>query len=155
MRGIAGVWLHIVAPGGYDTTPEPQTAGSEVEMSAAALSERRPLLLIEDDADLRGTFEDIIDEAGYPLFVAASGREALARLPALPPLALVLVDFTMPEMSGLEFLTAARSRGLLGDTPVVLMTAAARLAPPAGLSGFLKKPLELDDLFAMLERYCG
>jgi CheY-like chemotaxis protein len=116
---------------------------------------RRPLLIIEDDPDVRDAFFDMLDEAGHSIFIAKNGAEALALLPTLPPLGLVLVDLMMPVMDGAEFLARAHELRLLEGVPVFVLSAAASRGLLPGATGFLPKPVDLDDLLRLAARYCG
>jgi CheY-like chemotaxis protein len=117
--------------------------------------ERRPVLLVEDDPDVREAFLDVIDEAGYRVFTASNGADALKLLPELPPVGLVLVDMMMPVMDGIEFISRVREAAALRGVPVILLTAAARIAAPPGVNGVLQKPVDLDDLLRTVKSHCG
>jgi CheY-like chemotaxis protein len=119
---------------------------------SAETDARKPsILLVEDDPELRETLRDLLAEEGYPVRVAADGREALALLRGLGRPGLVLLDLWMPLMTGGEFLDAARAAGLLGGVAVVVMTAAPLRRPPAGADALLKKPMDLEELLAAVE----
>lgn len=113
----------------------------------------RPLLLVEDDADLRDSLAQLLHEEGYRVVQARNGREALDLLAGIRPF-VILLDLMMPEMDGEEFL-AALTRGEAaeagGAIPVVVLTAAAperRLAPD--VREVLRKPIQFDRLLPLL-----
>lgn len=111
---------------------------------------RRPLVLVVDDeADIASSMQGVIEtELGFTVLTATSAKAALLILDALGPdeVDLVMSDFRMPEMDGLEFLQRAR-RGH-PSTPRVLVTAHADLdlainaLNAAGVARFITKPFE-------------
>jgi len=82
-----------------------------------------PVLVVEDDPDLRALEAELLSSAGYRVTTAADGLEALDRVEEERP-ALVLLDMRMPRMDGWKFAAAFRER--YGDAcPIVVVTAAA------------------------------
>jgi CheY-like chemotaxis protein len=115
----------------------------------------RPVLVVDDDPDIRETLRFVLEDAGYPVYSAENGQEALAilanaeRLPGL-----ILLDLMMPVMSGDEMLKALKKVKALAQIPVTIVTASG--APmPALASGLLKKPVDLDVLLRIVERSCN
>jgi CheY-like chemotaxis protein len=117
----------------------------------------REILVIEDDADLRGSLADVLLAEGHSVIAMADGLEALDYLEATQrPPALILLDLVMPRMDGFRFF--GRLRGLSGpcaDIPVLVLTAdagsqerAADLAPVAVLA----KPVDLDGLLVAVSQ---
>jgi CheY-like chemotaxis protein len=113
------------------------------------------ILLVEDDDGVQEAMREILEDEGYQVELARHGREALERLAALPQPCLVLLDLMMPEMTGSEFLDAARARGLLREIPVVLMTGSRIYEMPVGASALLRKPMSLRELRSLIARHCG
>ena len=80
------------------------------------------VLLVEDDAHIRGMMRQSLSTNGWTITEADNGRVALHRLAEHRPDAIVL-DLIMPEMDGFEFLTALRARDEWRTLPVVVVTA--------------------------------
>jgi CheY-like chemotaxis protein/class 3 adenylate cyclase len=106
------------------------------------------VLVVDDEADVREVCRRGLGQLGYEVQAASSGPEALD-LARDMGFDLLLLDFRMPGMDGLETFRAIRALqpGVLG----VMMTAYAALdnavqAVNLGLSGFVLKPFKLDDL---------
>ena len=59
------------------------------------------ILIVDDDATVRGSIGSVLGDEGFAVVTAAGGEEALARL-AESPASLVLLDVWMPEMDGIE-----------------------------------------------------
>jgi CheY-like chemotaxis protein len=80
------------------------------------------LLLVEDDADVRGLMQRSLVAAGWTVTEAENGRVALERMAERRPDAIVL-DLVMPELDGFEFLTRLRDRDDWRAVPVLVVTA--------------------------------
>jgi CheY-like chemotaxis protein len=114
------------------------------------------VLIVEDDADIRGAIVDALGTCGIDSIEAANGRDALDRLrgPGARP-RVILLDIMMPLMDGWQFRAAQRSDPALADIPVVVLTAvgdAEQHARDMDAAGALKKPVRLTDLLDTVER---
>jgi CheY-like chemotaxis protein len=81
------------------------------------------VLLVDDDASVREPLRRLLTDAGYNVRTASNGKEALELLNAggaTPEL--FLLDLMMPEMTGLELITALRLNPSWADIPVVVLT---------------------------------
>ena len=111
----------------------------------------RRLLLVEDEADIRESLKDLLEGSveGLEVVTAKGGAEALQVLAAFSP-HLVLSDYKMPGMNGLELLAAVRDAA--PGAQRILMTAFPDLDVALGaingahIHGYLPKPLDIDDL---------
>ncbi len=81
------------------------------------------VLIVDDDADVRGMVKTTVEGVGMQAAEAANGHAALDWLAANPPPALVLLDLMMPKMDGFEFLERVRENPDYVDLPVVVLTA--------------------------------
>lgn len=116
-----------------------------------------PVLVVDDDADIRDAIKDILEDEGYRTAEAADGLEALSYLRANPPPPLILLDWNMAPMNGPQFMAEFMKQPESSLVPVVLLTADGRAEEKAGSNhfvGHLKKPVRLNDLFALVEKYC-
>ena len=115
----------------------------------------RPVLVVDDDPDIRETLRFVLEDAGYPVYTAENGREALEVLGDAHPLpGLILLDLMMPVMSGDEMLKALKQVHALASIPVTIVTASGAPMPPQA-SGILKKPVDLDVLLRIVATSCG
>jgi two-component system nitrogen regulation response regulator NtrX len=110
---------------------------------------KTPLLVVDDDADIRLALEMLLQYEGYEVWTARDGREALARIEresaAGRPPALVVTDVKMPEIDGLALLE--RLAGHAGAPPVIVISGHADVAMAVeavrkGAADFLEKPLD-------------
>src|SRR4051794_36912392 len=112
------------------------------------------VLIVEDERLIRACLAEGLEDAGYEVDTAPNGAEALARIVADPPDA-VLLDLLMPVMDGLEFLNQRSAQPLLASLPVVVLSAAGvpalRDATALRATAVLSKPIDLDVLSAVLE----
>ncbi|MCS6853294.1 MAG: response regulator [Elioraea sp.] len=121
------------------------------------------ILLIEDDALVRTAIRRVLEGAGHVVIDAAHGGEALARIEQAE-IDLVITDLLMPEVEGIEVLTAARRRHpglpvlvISGGFPPERAAAAGvgadylRMARQLGATRTLAKPFERADLLAAVE----
>ncbi|MFY0564323.1 response regulator [Archangium lansingense] len=113
-----------------------------------------PILIVDDDPDIREALRDILDDAGYSVVLAFHGQMALELLGTIGPPCLVLLDWMMPVMDGAQFLHLLRENPLYDTVKVILCTASGRDVPP-GAQGLLRKPFELDELLAVVSESCG
>ena len=119
---------------------------------------QQTLLVVDDDLDIREALQDVLEGAGYSVCCAADGQQALETLRCgrcTPDL--ILLDLMMPRMNGFEFRDVQRRESGLCDIPVLLASADPALPQAArslGVAGYLRKPLDLDDLLGTVDRLC-
>ncbi|MCY1000351.1 response regulator [Myxococcus sp. MISCRS1] len=120
-----------------------------------------PLLIVEDDLDIREALQGYLELQGYRVLVADHGREALALLSGTPRPSLILLDMGLPVMDGHRVLTARRSDAALAKVPVVILSAeTAEMSPrdravyaaSQGVSAILSKPVDPRQLLETLQR---
>lgn len=123
----------------------------------APLPDTAPTVLIIDDDDaIRALAQWVSQRAGYHVLAARDGPEGLENFRRHSDrIGLVLLDLSMPRMSGGEVVFALRS--FRTTVPVVLITGygedAVRDDEKIGVSGVLQKPFTPDDLRVVLDRY--
>jgi CheY-like chemotaxis protein len=117
-----------------------------------------PILIIDDEAQLRFVISELLRDEGYTVAQAANGREALIYLQTATPLpCVILLDMMMPLMNGWEFLRVQQHNPLFAPIPVVVISVFRALAESAaalGVQQALAKPIDLDRLLATVQRYC-
>ena len=110
----------------------------------------------DDDPAIRGVLAEVLTDEGYPAVVAPHGAAALDYLHHTPP-CLILLDLMMPVMDGFQFRAVQRTIPHLAHIPVVVLSAfPASVETVATLddAAYLRKPLRLDRLIELVERYC-
>jgi two-component system chemotaxis response regulator CheY len=112
-------------------------------------------LVIDDSRTVRIIIGRILREIGLEVIEASNGREALEQLDRFPDVALMLVDWNMPEMDGYEFLRAVRSQRAYDAVRILMVTSESQSeqvirALNAGANEYLMKPFSKDVLIAKL-----
>jgi two-component system, OmpR family, response regulator MprA len=110
------------------------------------------ILVVDDDPAVRESLRRSLEFNDYEVSVASDGAEALARIPAEQPDALVL-DVMMPRLDGLEATKALRAAG--NDVPILVLTARDAVSDrvdglDAGADDYLTKPFALEELLARI-----
>jgi two-component system, NtrC family, response regulator AtoC len=113
-----------------------------------------PILVADDDPDIRDILKDALTSLGFNVSTASSGQECLDRLEKIGPELLVL-DIEMPDKGGLEVLKEVRRRGI--DVIVIMVTAYGTVeravqAMKEGAFDFITKPFELDHIALVVEK---
>ncbi len=115
----------------------------------------RRLLVVEDDKAYRQFLSIALDMAGYRVHAAGSGAEAIETLQTVSP-DLVLLDLSMPTVTGWDVLHYMRDQAALEHIPVVILTANAdeltrRQTSAERANGLLVKPVSLDEILSAIE----
>lgn len=109
------------------------------------------VLVVDDEPDLRSMMIDLLTDEGYQVTGAESGEDALITLEKDPRYDLILLDVSMPGLSGMEVLVLIKSNPATRQIPVIMVTALDQIsykkqAYAAGADDFLPKPFELEEL---------
>lgn len=116
-----------------------------------------PVLIVDDDEDIRQILADILRSEGYDTALAADGKEALEYLERHTPPCAILLDLMMPVMDGWEFSRLARMDPRFVSIPIVVMSAhvnARQASSTLSAYSFLEKPLDMDRLLGLVQKMC-
>ena len=121
------------------------------------MSEKLKVLVVDDNEDFCRNVTDILELKGYEMVSAYDGFKGL-ELVKQNGFDLVLMDVKMPVMDGVE--TYRKLKEIASATPVIMVTAFAvedliREALREGAYGSLKKPLDFEQLFGLIEQATG
>jgi two-component system chemotaxis response regulator CheY len=114
-------------------------------------------LVVDDFAPMRNIVRKVLEELGYRnIHEASDGAAALQVLRSMP-FDLLITDWTMPKMPGIELLKAVRSDPTLARLPVLMVTAEVKReqiveATHAGVSGYIIKPFSPQALTEKVNR---
>ena len=111
-----------------------------------------PILIVEDDDDIRDALADALELAGYRVVSARHGQAALDWLRHSPQPRLILLDLMMPVMDGWQFRREQLKSPELARIPVIVFSACMSPLPTA-VDGYLKKPVDTDHLLSLVSRY--
>jgi len=110
------------------------------------------VLVVEDDVDLREALELVLSEAGYVVYTAANGVEALEALQQIRP-ALIITDLMMPEKNGWDLLDEIDQMPTLSAIPRIVITAAANAGAIGLKAPVFIKPVRAEDLVRAVQAY--
>lgn len=117
---------------------------------------KNKILIVDDEEDIVNLVRLILEDAGYEVFTATNGVEALDRI-RTKTFDLVLLDIMMPLLSGWEVLKELRENAQTREVPVALLT--ARASPrddnrqhPTTYCDYITKPFEPDDLLMRIRQ---
>lgn len=121
------------------------------------MSEKLRVLVVDDNEEFCMNVTDILELKGYEVVSAYDGFKGLEAVKE-NGFNLVLMDVKMPVMDGVE--TYRKIKEIAMDTPVIMVTAFAvenllREALQQGAYGFLKKPIDFDQLLELIEQATG
>jgi CheY-like chemotaxis protein len=109
------------------------------------------ILLVDDESTIVETLAEVLRWNGHEVATASNGQLALAAMRQRRP-TLVMLDYMMPVLDGLQTLTAMRGEPALAAIPVILMSAASEttIPPTVKWDAFLRKPFREPALMAAL-----
>lgn len=116
------------------------------------------VLIVDDSSTMRRIVKKVLDDFGkYDYLEAANGLEAVNHS-ADADVKLVLMDWNMPEMAGIDAVKAIRAKG--NKTPIVMVTTEAEKrrvieAIQAGINDYLVKPFTPEQLTAKVQKFTG
>ena len=121
------------------------------------IADKKRILVIDDNADIRDLVQYIFEKAGKLVIQGEDGEKGLAKVKAVRP-DLILLDTTMPGISGLDVLKVIRqdSDTEISAIPVVMLTANSaeadiKKAYEIGASSYIVKPFKRDKILAEID----
>ncbi|HEX9298092.1 MAG TPA: response regulator [Polyangiaceae bacterium] len=125
------------------------------QIAVAPPARRGPVLVVEDDADIRESVCMFLEDEGFDTVSAGHGKAALdllrAALDRLPKL--ILLDLMMPVMNGWEFYELVSHDEALASIPTIVMSA-QEIDASLGSVTMLQKPLRLEQLLSKINEVC-
>lgn len=119
------------------------------------------IMIADDSRVMRNIIEKVIKAMGYETVHAGNGQEALDLLEKNgKEIGLILLDWNMPVLDGLEVLKSMREQGTYRDIPVLMVSTEsedekASQAVDAGARGYLSKPFTPEALSAIIQKTLG
>lgn len=115
------------------------------------------ILAVDDNPANLKLIEFLLDGEGYEIRTARDAEQALLILPEFRP-RLILMDLQLPGMSGLELTRHLKAAPATQDVLILALTAFAmkgdeQRALDAGCDGYVAKPIDIETLPALIERY--
>jgi two-component system, chemotaxis family, chemotaxis protein CheY len=126
-----------------------------------AVTKNMPILVVDDYATMLRIIKNLLTQLEFSnVHVAQNGDEALTKLRSEGPFGLVISDWNMQPVTGLDLLKAVRSDGQLKSTPFIMITAESKTenvvaAKQAGVSNYIVKPFTAETLKAKMASVLG
>lgn len=117
--------------------------------------QRKKILLVEDNTDVRELLALFLKRLGYEVYQAATGVEAVDRAAAVHP-DLIIMDFCLPGFSGIEATRRLKINPSTKEIPVLIITGYnidKSRARTVGAADILRKPIDMTTFRALLRRY--
>jgi two-component system, OmpR family, phosphate regulon response regulator PhoB len=113
------------------------------------------VLLIEDEPEIRDMLSFTLGRAGFQVWESGSAEEALSRLEGVLP-SLLIVDWMLPGMSGVEFARRVRRDEHTGHIPIIMLTAKGEEVDKlksfeSGVDDYVTKPFSPRELIARVK----
>ncbi len=140
------------------TPSTPPTVPSPPAAASSPTANKGSLLVVEDSDTERKILAITLEKAGYTVFQAADGRQALQQVNQHPNIRLVISDLEMPVMSGLEMLNARRQDPVFSKIPVALLTSCTgkqyrQIATSLGAVDYWTKPHVAAEMLVAIEQH--
>ena len=118
------------------------------------------VLVVDDSAIMRKVIAQILEMLGHDSVPASNGIDAFDRLKEHEDVRLILLDWNMPEMNGIEFLREIKGRQRLSEIPVIMLTTESERrkmieAIEAGAKHYLTKPFQPETLATKILQCAG
>jgi CheY-like chemotaxis protein len=109
------------------------------------------VLVADDDVEICSLIQTILKKGPYTLTVCNDAESALVHVQRDEPFDIIICDFMLPGISGIELITQVRASALAADVPIVMISghnnyAMDQRAKSAGANAFLNKPFTLAQL---------
>ena len=142
--------------------PVASDKGIEPEMEKRKMikgykGEKQKILITDDIEENYLILQSVLEPLGFETDIAENGSESIRKAVEFKP-DVILMDLVMPEMTGFEAAQNIREMPELKDTPIIAVSASLLDMDPQGIKekgfdAFLLKPIDMDELFAVLKKY--
>lgn len=117
----------------------------------------KTIFVVDDSATMLMSLESVLTKAGFQAETATNGEEALAKLKAGLQADLVITDFNMPGINGIDLIKAIRQLPGYRFKPLLMLTTESQQerrteAKAAGATGWLVKPVPPDQLLGVIKQ---
>lgn len=104
------------------------------------------ILVVDDQSSVRYFLREVLKSFGYPSKIAENGYECLTTSRSTDKPSLILLDYQMPHMTGIEVLTALKSDNSTRKIPIIMISAEKDVKEKAiyhGVNAVLTKPIDI------------
>lgn len=147
--------LEVLIPGEIQLSAARQGLSVNNDSLPMIIPEKPLALVVDDSLSARRSLAQFVSDIGLDVKTAKDGFEAISLINEQVP-ALMLVDFEMPRMNGLELTEHVRAREATKNVPVIMITSRTTekhrtMAAAAGVNNYLNKPYSDDELLGLIQ----
>jgi CheY-like chemotaxis protein len=114
---------------------------------------RRTVMVVDDDADIRSSLRELLEDEGFVVTTAEDGNSALQQLESGPLPSLILLDLMMRGMNGWQFVERQQATPAIAAIPVVVLSANQGELRGLKVAGYVRKPFKVTALLEELEKF--
>ena len=121
-------------------------------------NEPRTILIVDDEEENRHIYAEILNDLGYQTIEEPDGESALMKISAGASVDLVIADYRMPGMNGLQFIESLRS--VMPSVPMIMVTAFANVESylqsfSLGVFEYMNKPFSKAEFVRIVKAALG
>ncbi|MGA2801241.1 MAG: response regulator [Verrucomicrobiota bacterium] len=118
---------------------------------------RGKILVVEDNADQLEIIRLVLEKEGFAIGTAANGGDALVKTRSILP-DLIILDLMLPDINGFDICQTLRKDPRTASVPIIMLTGLSgeldRVAAlESGCNEFLKKPLKVEKLISVVDKF--
>lgn len=119
----------------------------------------KAIMTVDDSASVRQMVSFTLKKAGYVVFEASDGKDALGKIDSAKP-DMVITDLNMPNLDGIGLIKALRQIAACRFIPIIMLTTESQAEKKmegknAGATGWIVKPFNPDQLLAVVKKVLG
>ncbi|KLT64561.1 response regulator [Pedobacter sp. BMA] len=119
---------------------------------------QKTILIIDDDNRNIFALKAVLKAKGFNCLSATSAREGFSIIQQNENVSIILMDMMMPDMDGYQAIAAMKKSQEMQNIPVLAVTAQAMVGDKerclsAGASGYVSKPINVDELIVQIEKF--
>ncbi len=118
------------------------------------MTAQAPILIVEDDEDVRSLLQERMSASGYPVIGVGTGEDAVARAREQTP-CLVILDLLLPGMDGWQALREIRAGASGVQVPVIVVSIVDQSAQSDRVEGYIVKPFRLGQIVGKVAELIG
>jgi len=114
------------------------------------------VLIVENSEDVLWMIGNVLDHAGFIVDAVTTGTEAIQKIKKFPEIKVIILNFLLPDMTGVNVFEQVRKDGFKGEViGTTGLIEGKEMFQEAGLVSFLEKPFEINELVGLCEQAVG
>ena len=118
------------------------------------MKEKPKALIVEDFEEVLWVLGNVLEQAGFIVDAVTTGTEAIQKIKKSPEIKVVILDFLLPDMTGVNVFEQVRKDGFKGEVIGTTggLIGGEEIFQKAGLFAFLEKPFEISELVGLCKQ---